>query len=295
MRAFSLACSAALATALHAHGSAHFTSVGATAGCVPPGQCTPPASPFSRVQTAISPGQQWNIAGGFCGAFSLQHAALSTQSGCAWISQDLVRKANVNQPPPYSMHGDKTVGYEVMPSNVAFTASALRLRYAEWDYMQPAPQAEAYKAWLKAHLAAGHPVVWFPICKGDGHDCYPGSCPNGGSCDHVEVMYGLYSSHALDDPAVYEDDWIVHTSDQDLQPYYRPINSLMDTVAMDGNCAKAVPGYGHNEMYPVSSWPRASSCAAPSRAQQPRRAARPQRSTSPFLSTPSSHSALTPA
>jgi hypothetical protein len=29
------------------------------------------------------------------------------------------------------------------------------LNYVEWDYTAPAPQAAAYKAWLKAQLVAG--------------------------------------------------------------------------------------------------------------------------------------------
>ena len=138
------------------------------------------------------------------------------------------------------------VGYEVMPSNVVYTAQKLKLSYVEWDYTSPSPQAPAYKAWLKKHLAASHPIVWFPICKGDSHVCYPESCMNGGSCDHVEPMYGIFSSHPLDDPTVYDDDWILHASDQDLEPYYRPINSLDDTIAMGGNCAKAGSGFGKN-------------------------------------------------
>jgi hypothetical protein len=48
----------------------------------------------------------------------------------------------------------------------------------------------------------------------------------------------------------YPDDWILHASDQDYQTYYRPIESLNDTLAMEGNCANAQPGYGRNEMYP---------------------------------------------
>ena len=67
---------------------------GASLQCVSPGICTPPATTFSRVITGPVPGQQWNIAGGFCGAFSLQHAALAFG---AWVSQDLVRKANRDQ------------------------------------------------------------------------------------------------------------------------------------------------------------------------------------------------------
>lgn len=211
------------------------------AGCVAPGTCTPPATAYARVAVGPQPGQQWNIAGGFCGAFSLQHAALA--SG-AWLSQDLVRKANRGQPGPHHMHGDTTVGFEVMPSNVAYTAAALRLRYDEWDYSAPPPQAPAYLRWLKKHLAAGAPVAWFPICKGDPHECYPDSCPGGGHTDHVEAMYGIFSNHPLDDPAVYPDDVILHLSDQDLSPYYRPLLSLPDTLAMAGNCAAAGAGFG---------------------------------------------------
>ena len=154
-------------------------------GCVAPGRCTPPDTKYSKVVVGPQPGQQWNINGGFCGAFSTQHAALGVG---AWISQDLVRKANRNQPGPHAMHGDRTEGFEVMPSNVVDTAANLRLAYEEWDYTQASPQAPAFKKWLKRQLVQGRPIVWFPICKGDGHVCYPGSCPNGGAADHVEPM-----------------------------------------------------------------------------------------------------------
>ena len=63
-------------------------------------------------------------------------------------------------------------------------------------------------------------------------------------------MYGLYSNHPLDDPNVYDDDWIVHASDQDYAPYYRPLNSLDDSTRMEGNCKDAGSGFGKNEMYP---------------------------------------------
>ena len=76
--------------------------------CVPPGKCTPPFTQFAKVINGPVPGQQWNINGGFCGAFSVQHAALAVG---AWISQDLVRKANKDQPGEHHMHGDSTMGY----------------------------------------------------------------------------------------------------------------------------------------------------------------------------------------
>ena len=74
--------------------------------------------------------------------------------------------------------------------------------------------------------------------------------PNGGQCDHVEPMYGIFSNHPLNDTEVYDDDWIVHASDQDYMPYYRPMNSLEDDLSMQGNCKHAGRGFGKNEMYP---------------------------------------------
>ena len=46
-------------------------------GCVYPGKCTPPSTTYSKVINGPVPGQQWNINGGFCGAFSTQHGALA--------------------------------------------------------------------------------------------------------------------------------------------------------------------------------------------------------------------------
>ena len=68
--------------------------------CVEPGSCTPPASDYSRVIDGPKPGQQWNINGGFCGAWSIQQSA---KAFGAWVSQDLVRKANRNSAPPHTM------------------------------------------------------------------------------------------------------------------------------------------------------------------------------------------------
>ena len=121
-------------------------------------------------------------------------------------------------------------------SNVKWTADHLRLKSVEWDYTQTSPQAPAWKAWVKSHLTKGQPVVFFPMCKGDPHQCYPGSCPNGGHCDHVEVMYGIWSNHSLSDPTAYPDDVIVHTADQDCFPYYRRMDSLEDDTSMEGKC-----------------------------------------------------------
>ena len=124
----------------------------ASQGCVYPGTCSPPQTKHSSVAVGPKPGQQWNINGGFCGAFSTQQCALS---GGAWVSQDLVRKANRHWGGPFVMHGNTQDGYEVMPSNIRATAEGLKLDFEEWDYTQPKPQAPAFKKWLKKNLAQG--------------------------------------------------------------------------------------------------------------------------------------------
>lgn len=102
---------------------------------------------------------------------------------------------------------------------------------------------------VKKNLAAGNPVIWFPICKGDSHDAY-----GLGPFDHIEPIFGLYSNHELTDETIYDDDVIQHGSDWEVGPvhlgYFRPFNSLPDTKQMDGNCANAGYGPGRNEMYP---------------------------------------------
>lgn len=236
--------SVAGATALHEH---QFNA-STTGGCIAPGICSEPSTQYKRVMVGPKPGQQWNIDGGFCGAFSTQQSAMAHG---AWISQDLVRKANKDDSGNHDMHGDTRHGYELLPSNAGYTAQQLKLSYDEFDYTQAQPQAAAYKKWLKGHLVQGHPVVWFPMCKGDSHNCYGGGpCPGGGHVDHIEPVFGIFSEHPLSDDTVYDDDWILHASDQDLQPYYRKMSTLEDSSAMQGNCLDAQPGFGFNEMYP---------------------------------------------
>lgn len=91
----------ASSTALHDWSK---TIVKTDGGCVAPGTCTAPVTKYSRRIIGPAPGQQWNINGGFCGAFSVQQAALSTG---AWISQDYVRKANRDFQGAKVMHGTK--------------------------------------------------------------------------------------------------------------------------------------------------------------------------------------------
>ena len=62
--------------------------------CCKPGVCVEPPSNFKRV-LPIQPRQQWNIAGGFCGSLSIQ---VMMMGHGAWVSEDLIRKANIGAP-----------------------------------------------------------------------------------------------------------------------------------------------------------------------------------------------------
>lgn len=214
--------------------------------CVSPGVCEAPARKYVK-SWPIKPRQQWNTAGGFCGSVSVQVMMMSYG---AWVSQDLVRKANIGA--PCAGHSSAGMGCEVAPENYNLTAAGLNTHYDVWDYAgQPQPQAKAFKSWIKSHLAKGAPVMWAPICKGDSHTPYgPASCPGGGHFDHHEPLIGIGSNHDLSDETVYDDDWVLHFSDQDLQTYYRTFESLQDSTDLDGNCKDAQAGFGKNEMYP---------------------------------------------
>ena len=59
--------------------------------CAPPSVCNPPPASFTKIHWE-KPRIQWNINGGFCGSFSLQ--TLMMTHG-AWVSEDLIRKANI--------------------------------------------------------------------------------------------------------------------------------------------------------------------------------------------------------
>lgn len=215
--------------------------------CCSPGVCTEPDVKFKNFLD-IKPRQQWNIEGGFCGSLSVQ--VLMMGKG-AWVSEDLVRKANIGA--KCFGHGSAGEGCEVGPENYAETAQGLNLKYEVWDYLnEPKPQAKGFKAWIKKHLASGSPVMWAPMEKGEyPHQPYgPTSTPGGGAFDHHEPIIGIGSNHDLSDLTVYDDDWLLHHSNQDLMPYYRKFSSLEDGLHMDGNCANAGTDYPNREAFP---------------------------------------------
>jgi hypothetical protein len=166
-----------------------------------------------------------------------------------WISQDLIRKHAA----PGGGHGNDTLGYEILHTNIEGALTNLGFKYDSFDHLNtPLPQSYSYLSWLKSKLAQGQGVVWFIMCKGDEHNSY--NIPNA-TYDHIEAVYGLWSNYSLSDPTVYPDDVLVHTSGYapdgiNNTGYFRRFDSLIDTTDMNGNCSAAVPQWRQNEAYP---------------------------------------------
>lgn len=82
------------------------------------------------------------------------------------------------------------------------------------------------------------------MCKGDSHNAY-----GLGAYDHIEPIFGIYSSHPLEDvplneTQLYDDDWIQHASNyapdgNEDNGYFRLIKNFTDDKKMQGNCKDA--------------------------------------------------------
>jgi len=186
-------------------------------------ECKKPTKSHQMILNA-QPGLQWMDDGGYCGAWSIQRAAMVKG---AWISQAQVRS-----------HAKPGGGHdtEILATNIEPALKALKLRFTGFDYKHlPTPQANAYRKWIKQNLVAGNAVVWMIMQPGEGYPVYP-SLPKNSYYGHIEPVVGILSDHPLNDTQWYDDDYIVHFTDADNHPYYRSMASLPETAA---NCAEA--------------------------------------------------------
>ncbi|KAJ8604470.1 hypothetical protein CTAYLR_000948 [Chrysophaeum taylorii] len=208
--------------------------------CVYPGTCTPPVRKFARVSPLI-PRHQWIDDGGYCGSLSIQAIALTYGT---WISQTIVRQSAVDG----GGHGNPDEGYEILHTNIGGALETLGFEFETFQ-SDTIPQSPAYLEWLKKKLVEGYPVIWFVMCKGDSHDCY--GLPNA-TYDHIEPVFGIFTDNLT---TLLPNDVLVHGSDYAPDGaanlgYFRQFDTLVDTTAMDGNCSRAIPILGKNEMYP---------------------------------------------
>lgn len=188
-------------------------------------ECRKPTKMYQRILNA-QPGVQWMDHGGYCGAWSVQRAAMTKG---AWISQQQVRNHTV----PGGGHDE-----EILDTNIELALANLKLKFEGFDYKHlPTPQADAYRKWMKAKLASGHALVWMIMLQGEKYPVYPGL--EYGFYGHVEPVVGILSDRPLNDTEWYDDDYVVHYTDADEHAYYRSMSSLTDGLSQSGPCARA--------------------------------------------------------
>uniref|UniRef100_A0A7S1A8D9 Peptidase C1A papain C-terminal domain-containing protein n=1 Tax=Noctiluca scintillans TaxID=2966 RepID=A0A7S1A8D9_NOCSC len=175
-------------------------------------ECQKPERTYERVM-GTQPGVQWDDAGGYCGSWSIQRAALAKG---AWISQQQVRNHTVAG----GGHDE-----EILATNIDLALKNLKIKAEGFDYQNTTvPQVDSYRKWIKRQLVNGHALAWMIMLSGGHYPVYSG-LPYG-LYSHVEPVVGILSNHPLTDDDFYDDDVIVHYTDADTNTYYRTMDSL---------------------------------------------------------------------
>jgi len=188
------------------------------------GRCDAHGLKYERVMPS-QPGYQWDDAGGYCGSWATQRAALTVG---AWISQQQVRD-----------HASDCGGHdsEILSCNIEEALTGLKLEFNAWDYKnESTPQTDAYAAWLKAQLAGGHAVAWMIMWSGQDYPIYDLTPPDG-MYGHVEPVIGVASNHPLNDTTVYDDDVVLHYTDGGVNTVQRGLTTLAGEWAGPGEKA----------------------------------------------------------
>ena len=142
--------------------------------------------PYERILPA-QPGFQWDDAGGYCGSWATQRAALTKG---AWISQQQVR----DHTSPGGGHDN-----EILSTNIEEAFKNLKISFEGFDYVNtPRPQQSAYAKWIKKHLVDGNAITWMIMWSGQQYPIYNLKAP-AGMYGHVEPVIGIQSSHPLND------------------------------------------------------------------------------------------------
>jgi len=186
-------------------------------------ECTKPNKQHEIIQNT-QPGYQWNDAGGYCGSFATQRAAMAKG---AWISQQQVR----DHTKPGGGHDN-----EILDTNIEQAWMNLKLKFEGFDFHhEPVPQIDSVRTFLKKQLAAGHVVVMMIQKSGHSFPIYGLPEPSG-FYDHIVPFTGILSDRSLSDSQFYDDDYIVHYTDHSVYPYYRSMKSLIGVYDGYSSC-----------------------------------------------------------
>jgi hypothetical protein len=197
---------------------------GSSKACTEP-ECKKPNKKFEQIQNTM-PGYQWGDAGGYCGSFATQRAAMAKG---AWISQQQVRDHTTKGAP--GGH-DR----EILDTNIAKAWTNLKFKFEAFDTKHEAtPQLDGIRKFMRKQIGAGHVVVMMIQKAGHRFPIYDMPPPSG-FYDHVVPFVGLLSDHALTDENFYDDDYIVHYTDHSVYPYYRSMKSLVGAYNGQSSC-----------------------------------------------------------
>jgi len=172
--------------------------------------CAQPSRKYTK-KLPMQPGVQWMDHGGYCGAWSVQRAALAKG---AYISQQQVRD-----------HAKFGGGHdeEILNTNIDGAFKKLHIKAEDFQFnVLPTPQADAYLKFMKKHLIADNPVIWMVMFNGDhSPDAgYTMDNQTNGIYGHVEPVVGIMSNHPFTDETVYDDDVFAYFDDAGKATHY---------------------------------------------------------------------------
>jgi hypothetical protein len=186
-------------------------------------ECNKPSKKYEQIMNT-QPGYQWNDAGGYCGSFATQRAAMAKG---AWISQQQVRD--------HTKSGGGNDN-EILDTNIDLAWQNLKLKYESFDFRHEAtPHVDKIRKFMKKQMSAGNVVVMMIQKAGHRFPIYGMKEPSG-FYDHVVPFTGIMSDHPLTDEQFYDDDYIVHYTDHSVYPYYRSMESLVGAYNGKSSC-----------------------------------------------------------
>lgn len=186
-------------------------------------ECNKPNKKFEQIMNT-QPGYQWGDAGGYCGSFSTQRAAMAKG---AWISQQQVRD--------HTQPGGGNDN-EILDTNIEMALTNLKLKFEAFDFRHEAtPHVDKIRKFMKKEMAAGNVMIMMIQKAGHRFPLYHMKEPSG-FYDHIVPFVGIMSDHPLTDEQFYDDDYIVHYTDHSVYPYYRSMKSLVGEYHGSSSC-----------------------------------------------------------
>lgn len=177
----------------------------------------------------MQPGIQWNQHGGYCGAWSVQRAAMAKG---AYISQQQVRD-----------HAESGGGHdeEILVPNIDGAFEKLHIKAEDFQFnVLPSPQTEEYMKFMKKNLIADNPVIWMVMFSGDSYPDAGYSMDNqtNGMYGHIEPVVGILSDYELTDDTVHDNDVFAYFDDASKSTHYATADEVGGTCSFgsSGTC-----------------------------------------------------------